>query len=74
MNDEKCLELAASFLSERRIGYVVPGRIGRREEDRVEAIFPVPETLDPTIAVVDPSDVRVWVNLRDNFAELIPQM
>lgn len=74
MKDARCLDLAASFLSERRIGYVLPGRIGRREEDRAEAIFPVPESLDPTIAVVDPSDVRVWVSLRDDSAELIHQM
>ena len=74
MKDAECLALAAGFLSERRIGYTLPGRIGRREEDRLEAIFPVPESLDPTVAVVDPSDVRVWVGIFDKSVDLIPQM
>ena len=74
MNDSKYFELAASFLSGRNIGYVLPGRLGRKEGDRVEVIFPVPETLDPNVAVIDPSDVRVWVSLSRNAVELIQQM
>lgn len=74
MMEAQCIKAAEQYLQSRSIGYLPPGKIGRKEADRWEVIFSVPETLDPNIAIVDPPDVRVWVNSVDDFVELINQM
>lgn len=74
MSDTNFIARAAEFLSQQDIGFVKLGKIGRKEGPKVEVIFPVPETLDPNIAIVDPSDVRVWVNSDNDEVELIHQM
>jgi len=74
MNDETAIQLARGFLEKEEIGFVKPGRIGKRMQTKLEVVFPVPETLDPNVAVVDPPDVRVWVNTESEVIELIPQM
>jgi len=74
MSDTNFIARAAEFLSQQDIGFVQPGKIGRKEEHKVEVIFPVPETLDPNVAIVDPPDVRVWVNSDNDEVELIHQM
>ena len=68
------LNQAESFLTSNNIGFVRPGIFGRRSGQKIEVIFPVPETLDPNVAVVDPPDVRVWVNTLNGEVELIQQM
>lgn len=74
MTELQCLQIAEHYLRSHGIGYVPAGKVGRKEEDRWEIIFPVPETLDPNVAVVDPPDVRVWVTTSKGDAELIHQM
>jgi hypothetical protein len=74
MTEAQCLEAAEQYLRSRNIGYLSPGKIGRKEAGRWEVIFPVPETIDPNVAVVDPPDVRVWVDSAADRVELIHQM
>ena len=74
MSDTDLITRAAEFLSQEDIGFIQPGKIGRKEGVKVEVIFPVPETLDPNIAIVDPPDVRVWVSSDNYEVELIHQM
>lgn len=74
MTEAQCLELAEKYLLSNNIGYLPSGRVGRKERDRWEVIFPVPESIDPSVAVIDPPDVRVWVTAAEGHAELIHQM
>lgn len=74
MTEAQCMQIAQQYLLSRDIGFVPVGRLGRKEEQFWEVIFPVPESLDPHVAVVDPPDARVWVNLLTGTAELIHQM
>ena len=69
MTDEHCLGIAEDYLAAHDIGHLRPGFVGRKEDGRWEAIFLVPETADPGIAVVDPPDVRVWVSIFDSSVE-----
>ncbi len=70
MSDTDYITIAAEFLSQQDIGFVQPGEIGRKEDLKVEVIFLVLETLDPNVAVVDPPDIRVWVNTKNYEVEL----
>ncbi|BFM08578.1 hypothetical protein [Halioxenophilus aromaticivorans] len=63
-------KLAEEFLASQDIGFVPPGIIGRKEERKIEVMFPAPETLDPKVAVVEPPDFRVWVNAESGVVEL----
>jgi hypothetical protein len=74
MKNIDVIKQAEDFLKSGGIGFVRPASIGRKNAGRVEVIFPVPETLDPSVAVVEPPDVRVWVNTDNGEVELIPQM
>ena len=47
MTEAQCLEFAEQYLLSRNIGYLLNGRVGRKEQNRWEAIFPVPESIDP---------------------------
>jgi hypothetical protein len=73
MNNEKVLALAELYLNKKNIRYIKPGECGMHDGHRVEVIFMIPETLDPN-AVVDPPDIRVWVNIYSGEVELINQM
>lgn len=74
MTEVECVEFAEQYLKSRKIEYLPTGRVGLKEKNRWEVIFPVPESMDSRIAVVDPPDVRVWVTLSDGLAELVHQM
>lgn len=74
MTEADCIKIAQQYLLSRAIGFLPTGKIGREEGDRWEVIFPVPETMDPNVAVVDPPDVRVWVSLSKGIGELVHQM
>jgi hypothetical protein len=74
MSDEELIVRAANFLSQHGIEFVNTAKIGRESDGKIEVIFPVPETLDPDVAFVDPEDVRVWVSLGGDEVELIHQM
>lgn len=74
MNNEKIIYLAQQFLDSRKVGYVLPGGVGRVDDERVEVIFAVPEAFDPKVVIIDPSDVRVWVYRKSGKVEMIPQI
>lgn len=74
MNDADVIVLAEKFLTSLNISFVKSGTIGQINGKRVEVIFPVLEVLDPNVAVVDPPDVRVWVDIDTGVVELIHQM
>lgn len=74
MTESQCLLLAEQFLRSRGIGYLPSGKIGRKEENRMEAIFDIPQSNDPAVAVCDPPNVRVWVMPSQGFVELIHEM
>jgi hypothetical protein len=73
MTEEHLIAHAKALLNRDQIPFVEPGRIGRKEKDRSEVIFLIPEALDPNV-VVDPEDVRVWVFHDTGNAEFILQM
>lgn len=73
MNDFQLMICAEKFLKSKSIAFVKPGEIGQRAPERIEVIFSIPEALDPNV-VVDPPDVRVWVDINSGKVELIPQM
>jgi hypothetical protein len=74
MTEEQCLKIGEEYLLLHAVEHVRPGRIGSKESGRWEAIFPVPRTSDPAVAVADPPDVRVWVTLHGGQVEWICQM
>ncbi len=73
MNESQLIARAEKFLKSKNIAFIKSGEIGRRNGERVEIIFIVPKALDPNI-VVDPPDVRVWVNVNSGEVKFIPQM
>jgi len=73
MNTDKLIDLAEKFLNSRNLKFARPGEIGEVDCDRIEVIFMKPEALDPNL-IVDPPDIRVWVNKRTGDVELIEQM
>lgn len=73
MKEKELITCAEKFLNNKHISFVKPGEISQRDGDRVEIIFLIPEALDPNV-IVDPPDVRVWVNVYSGEVELIHQM
>lgn len=73
MNDMRILNKAEQYLEKMNIEVVSPGEIGERTETQVEVIFIVPLALRPDV-VIDPPDVRVWVNKFTGEVTLIYQM
>ena len=73
MNKSEIIARAESYLNKHKIAYVKPGAIGEEKVRQVEVIFLVPEALDPNV-VVDPPDVRLWVDVYSGEVRLIPQM
>lgn len=71
---EGVFERATNFLNHEGISFVNVATIGRKQDEKVEVIFPVIETLDLQVACIDPPDVRVWVYLGDDVVSLIEQM
>lgn len=74
MNDTKYIKMAEDYLLNQGIRYLRPGIIGRHDNNRIEIVFLVPEAADPTVAVIDPPDIRVSINRLNGVAELIHQM
>jgi hypothetical protein len=74
MNKTDMLELAEQYLINRKIDFVRPGKFGCVEGNRQEVIFLDPLVLDPRVAVVDPGDIRVWVNAKTKEVTLADQM
>ena len=74
MNEKLIIERAEQYLCEKGIAFVRPGNIVRVTNDNVEVVFLVPEALDKNVAVVDPPDVRVNINVNTKEIFLTPQM
>lgn len=73
MNRAEVLARAESFLNKKKINYVKPGEFGEQGNRRIEVIFMRPEANNPDV-VIDPPDVRVWVDIYNGEVELIEQM
>lgn len=73
MDTKEAVDLAATFLESRQIGFTDPVWVVARSEALLEVIFTVPEALDPNI-VVDPSDIRVLVDATTRGVSLVTQM
>lgn len=74
MNKETIIIVAKKYLMSRKINFVEPGELGRLDGDKQEVIFLDPLVLDPNIAVVEPCDIRVWVDINTKQTVLAEQM
>lgn len=68
------IELAESLLSSMKLGFVKPGKVVDLGNGIIEVVFLKPEAIDPNVAVVDPPDERVLINLGTNEVSLVVQM
>lgn len=73
MKVDEILKKAEQFLNRSDIEYVLPEKIGRKDNHEMEVIFLVPYALMPGVTVAPP-DVRVWVNTSTGKVTLIEQM
>lgn len=73
MNIKEVIEIAEKYLNDKKILFVKPGFVDRVEGELMEVVFLVPDALDPN-TVVDPPDIRLWVNLKSKTATLVHQM
>jgi hypothetical protein len=67
-------EIAEKFLIDGEIAFTQPGKVVLKKEDEAIVQFFVPEYFDKSVAVVDPPDVRVHINLKSRIATLVPQL
>ena len=74
MNKEIVLNLAKEYLQNKNIKFVEPGEFGRLEKNNQEVIFLDPLVWNPNVALVEPGDIRVWVNLKTKKVTWIDQM
>jgi len=73
MDSDRAIQLAASYLQRKRIGFSKPVRAVRIDSATIEVIFTALGALNPNV-VVDPPDVRVRVSIDTQETELVPQM
>ena len=73
MKEKEIILRAEKFLNGINYPFVKPGETCRHQDNRVEVVFLVHEALNPN-CVIDPPDVRVWVDLTSGEVELIYQM
>ncbi len=74
MNEKLIIEKAEQFLRNLEISFMRPGKVNPKTKENIEVVFLVPEALDETVAVVDPPDVRVNINLKSGETYLVQQM
>lgn len=74
MNKAAIVNIAKQYLMSKNIDFVEPGELGRLDGYKQEVVFLDPLALDPNVAVVEPGDVRVWVNTQTKQATLVDQM
>lgn len=72
MTNDEIRNLAVAYLIKNRIPYVEPCEFGVKDGIKQEIIFISPLALGP--GVVDPPDVRLWVNTKTREVTLIIQM
>ncbi len=73
MTNDEIRNLAEDYLTKRKIPFVGPCEFGEKSGDKQEVIFMNPHTLIPG-AVVDPPDIKVWVNTETKEVTYIRQM
>lgn len=74
MNKETVLKIAQEYMKNKKVDVVLPGQIGKKDGDRTEVIFLIPDAIDPEVALVHPPDSRVWVNVKTREVTWITQM
>lgn len=74
MNKAAIVNIAKQYLVSKNIDFIEPGKLGRLDDHKQEVIFLDPLALDLNVAVVEPADVRVWVNTQTKQATLVEQM
>lgn len=74
MDKETIFNLAIMYLRKKNVNFLEPGELGRLDGDRQEVIFLDPISLDQNVAIVEPGDLRVWVNVRTKEVTWIDQM
>ena len=73
MNKKEILQLAQTYMNNRKVNIVLPGKIGKNRGNQVEVIFLNPIALEPDV-IVCPPDNRVWVNIENKEVTWIEQM
>ena len=73
MSNDDLIREAEKFLIQQGSKYSNPGRVGRIKEDCIEVIFMKPDALNSRV-VIDPPDIRLWVDKQSGKVELIYQM
>lgn len=74
MNKETIIQFAKKYLQEKGIEFVGPGELGFINKHNQEVIFLDPLIFDSNVAIVDPGDIRVLVNVKTKQVTLIDQM
>jgi len=74
MNRTIILNIARQYLKVKNIDFVEPGELGRLEGSKQEVIFLDPQIFDPNVAIVEPGDIRIWVDINTKEASLVEQM
>lgn len=74
MNKITILNIAKQYLTSKSIKFVESGELGCLKGHMQEVIFLDPQVLDPNIAIVDPGEIIVQVNMHTKQATLVEQM
>ena len=73
MDNSSAIQIAAAYLTGKRIGFCDPVHTVKIDSNTLEVVFTAPGALDPNM-VVDPPDVRVRIDMHNQSAELVPDM
>lgn len=73
MTKDEIINLAREFMITNKIRFVEPIEFGDKNGVEQEVVFMNPLTLEPG-AVVDPPDIRVWVNTKTKEVTLAFQL
>lgn len=73
MTNNEIMNLAKKFMNTNKILFAEPIEFGDKNGVEQEVVFMNPLTLEPG-AVVDPPDIRVWVNTKTKEVTLAFQL
>ena len=74
LDAKRMVAIAEDFLCKNDIAFVPPGKVHLDSEGNALVTFFVPEYFDKAVAVADPPDVRVKIDVKSETADLEPQM
>ena len=74
MSNQWVIDLAENYLIQKGIDFVRPGKTSPLENGYCEVTFFVPEYFDDAVAVIDPPDVRILINIESREVKFVPQM